>query len=358
MKNSYAPDLVLPPGETLKEVLTERGMTQAELAERMGRPQKTISEIINGKAELTPETAQQLELVLRIPASFWNNLERNYREWVARDREANRLKAQVDWLKTVPVKKLTKMGWVEHHKDPVDQLRAVLQFFGVASPERWKDIWGTTAVAYRKSPAAETDIFSVAAWLCKGEIEAQKVNCVGYNEQAFKRVLTRARALTTEPREIFEPELVRLCAEAGVAVVFLPCPPGTGISGAATWPGPYKALIMLSLRFKSDDHLWFTFFHEAAHILLHAKRETFVDIEFDGGEREEEMEKQADRFSADWLIPPAEWKRFVTGGQKSKIALRQFAGDIGISPGIVVGRMQREGHLPYTHCNDLKQRFV
>ncbi|MBC8121562.1 MAG: helix-turn-helix domain-containing protein [Gemmatimonadaceae bacterium] len=358
MKNSYTPDFVLPPGATLKEVLAERGMTQAELARRMGRPQKTISEIINGKAELTPETAQQLELVLCIPASFWNNLERNYREWEAREREADHLKTQVDWLKSVPVNKLKKMGWVQPYKEPVEQLRAVLQFFGVASPQQWNDVWGTTAVAYCKSFAVEQDTFAIAAWLCQGKIEAQEIQCARYDERTFRMALTKIRTLTVEPPEVFKPDLVRLCAEAGVAVVFLPCPPGTGISGAATWLGPHKALVMLSLRFKSDDHLWFTFFHEAGHILLHTKQETFVDIKSEERGQEEEMEEQANKFSADWLIPSAEWRRFVMSGQKSKIALRQFANSVEISPGIVVGRMQTEGHLPHSHCNDLKQRFV
>ena len=79
IQNQYTPDYVSPPGETLQEVLEERGMSQAELAERTGRPKKTINEIINGKAAITPETALQLERVLGIPASFWNNRERRYR---------------------------------------------------------------------------------------------------------------------------------------------------------------------------------------------------------------------------------------------------------------------------------------
>ena len=56
------------------------GHLGAELAESTGRPRKTINEIIAGKAEITAETALQLERVLGIPASFWNNLERNYQE--------------------------------------------------------------------------------------------------------------------------------------------------------------------------------------------------------------------------------------------------------------------------------------
>ncbi|MEY2914970.1 MAG: hypothetical protein RLZZ184_4279 [Cyanobacteriota bacterium] len=95
IQNRYNPDYVSPPGDTLLEVLEHRGMTQAELAERTGRPKKTINEIIKGKAAITPETALQLERVFNIPASFWNNRERHYREFLAQKEEKKRLAKQV-----------------------------------------------------------------------------------------------------------------------------------------------------------------------------------------------------------------------------------------------------------------------
>ncbi|MDB9535667.1 HigA family addiction module antitoxin [Dolichospermum planctonicum CS-1226] len=99
IQNRYNPDYVSHPGDTLLEVLEDRGMTQAELAERTGRPKKTINEIIKGKAAITPETALQLERVFNIPASFWNNRERHYREFLAQKEEKKRLAKQVPWLK-------------------------------------------------------------------------------------------------------------------------------------------------------------------------------------------------------------------------------------------------------------------
>ena len=79
----FEPDYTVPPGETLLETIECLGMSQAELARRTGRPVKTINEIIKGKTAITPDTALQLERVLSVPASFWNNLERNYRESLA-----------------------------------------------------------------------------------------------------------------------------------------------------------------------------------------------------------------------------------------------------------------------------------
>jgi len=81
--NQFKPDYAVLPGDTLKETIDALGMSQTDLAERTGRPVKTINEIIQGKAGITPETALQFEKVFNIPASFWNNLEQNYQESLA-----------------------------------------------------------------------------------------------------------------------------------------------------------------------------------------------------------------------------------------------------------------------------------
>jgi len=90
-RNEYRPDIVSAPGETLLEMLEERSMTQAELAARTGRPEKTINEIVKGKAAITPDTALQFERVFGTPATFWLDRERLYQEYMARRREAERL---------------------------------------------------------------------------------------------------------------------------------------------------------------------------------------------------------------------------------------------------------------------------
>ncbi len=354
IQNQYKPDYVSPPGETLEEILEERGMTQAELAERTGRPKKTINEIINGKTAITPETALQLERVLGVPASFWNNRERDYQEALARQEEQERLAKQVAWLDQIPVKDMIKQKWIQSYQDKVEQLREVLNFFGVASPNQWQECWGGMPVNFRKSPAFKSDKSAVAAWLRRGEIEAAEIDCATYNASKFKETLQQVRALTIEPPEIFQFELVRLCAAAGVAVVFVPELPKTRTSGATRWLNPNKALIQLSLRYKTNDYLWFAFFHEAGHILLHGKRDVFLEVKGTQGDKE----KEADTFAANLLIPPAELKQFLALEQQpSKAAIAQFASEIGIAPGIVVGRLQHDGVLLPSHCNDLKCRL-
>jgi addiction module HigA family antidote len=354
-RNEYQPDSVSLPGETILEVLESQGMSQADLAQRTGRPRKTINEIVKGKAALTPDTALQLERVLGVPASFWNNLESYYRDYLARRVERDLLKTHVNWLREFPLQEMIQWRWVAKNRDKVEQVRSVLGFFGVASPSQWREVFARPQAVFRKSLAYSSTSGAVAAWLRRGELDAQEIETNQYSRRLFREALSRARSLTVEPPEVFQEQLVNACAEAGVAVVFLRTPKGCRASGAARWLAPDRALILLSLRYKSDDQLWFSFFHEACHILQRVKRKIFLDDKPRGAGEEEE--EDANQFAADFLIPPDAYESFANRTRFSKRAIRSFANSIGIAPGIVVGRLQHDGLLPYNQCNDLKQRF-
>jgi addiction module HigA family antidote len=332
------------------------GLSQAALAERTGRPTKTINEIIRGKARITPDTALQLERVLGVSAGFWNNRERLYRETLARLKERETLKDQVHWLKELPVRAMVKLGWIKGSEDRVDQVNEILRFFGVASREQWWTIWDCERAYFRKSEAFESDPGSLSAWLRRGEIEGQAISCERFNASKLRKALRVIRRLTLEAPEVFQPELIRLCAACGVAVVFVPELPRTRASGAMRWISPRKALIQLSLRYKSDDHLWFTFFHESGHTLQHKKRVIFLERHV--GRNTTEEEREANKFAEDMLIPSPEFQRFVDRGAFTKKEIVEFAHQIEIAPGIVVGRLQHAGILPHSHCNDLKRSFV
>ncbi len=353
IKNEYIPDSVSRPGETLLETLEALGMTQAELAERTGRPKKTINEIIKGKTAITPETALQLERVLGVPAGFWNKREQTYREFLAQRNEQKWIKKQSAWLKEFPLRAMINAGWVTHFKDKARQLEAMLSFFGVASPEQWRKLYQLN-VAFRKSPVFQSAPASIAAWLRKGELESQKIVCNAFNSDKFRKVLPSIRKLSLTTPPTFLPKLTQLCAQAGVALVFVPELPKTHTSGATRWLTRDKALIQLSLRYKTDDHFWFTFFHEAAHILLHGKKTVFIE----DNTKSDLLEKAADKFASVTLISPPDYKSFLKKGDKSRPAIKRFAGSQGIAPGIVVGRLQHDGYFPHSYGNDLKQKFV
>jgi HTH-type transcriptional regulator/antitoxin HigA len=124
IRNEYSPSSVSTPGSTLGETLDVLGMTQAELAQRTGRPVKTINEIVRGKTAITPETALQLERVLGVPAGFWQARESQYREFTIRKRESQRLKRHVDDLPRNTIRAMRKLGWIPPAKEPVELLRS------------------------------------------------------------------------------------------------------------------------------------------------------------------------------------------------------------------------------------------
>ena len=349
MLNEYVPDYLVTPGEVLEEYLEAYGMTQAELAARTGLAKKTINEIIKGKSPITPETALKLERALSRPARFWNNLERQFQEDRTRLAEIERLQSSLDWLNKVPVNAMAQLGWIPETPVKVSQLEEVLRFFGVASPQQWAAVWREHQVAYRQTQRFEACAESVSAWLRKGEIQARQIPCAPFDKKRFHEALETIRGLTREEPRAFQPRLVELCASSGVAVVFVPELPKSGVYGATRWLGE-KAVIQLSLRYKSNDHLWFTFFHEAGHIIKHGRKEIFIEGSGPDGDKEEE----ANAFARDKLIPPAALRRFLTEWNRSNAEIETFADLIGIAPGIVVGRLQHDGLLPNSHGNKLK----
>lgn len=352
--NAFKPDYVVPPGEVLTEYLDSVGMTQRGLAMRTGLTPKTINEIIKGKAPISTETAFKLEKALGRPAHFWKNLENLYQEARVREEERERLSQNLEWLRRIPVRQMIDFGWLERRSNPEDQLDQVLRFFGVSSMENWETLWTTQKVAYRRAVRFEAEAEALSAWLRQGEHEAQDVSANLFNREAFREVLEKVRLLTPEPPEVFQPSLIELCASAGVVVAFVPALPKTRVSGATRWLTPEKALIQLSLRYKSDDQLWFTFFHEAGHVLLHGKSELFIEIVGGDGEAKE---LEANRFAENFLIHAKSWDQFVSMGRPTLSAVKDFAQKLGISPGIVVGRLQREGIFEYKRGNQLKRRL-
>lgn len=352
--NEYRPYAVSHPGETLLDLIEEKNMSQAELSERTGRPKKTINEIVKGKSSITPETALQLERVLGVPASFWNNRQKRYDEYAAREAEKRNFSKKERWMDSFPVKEMITRGWIRESTDKIEQLNEILKFFGVNSPDEWSLLWVKPSVVYRKSKAFITKPEAASVWLRRGELMAEGIDCEDYNKNVFKNALTAITRFTVEKPDFFEKRMIQLCAEAGVALVFVPPLRGVPVYGITRWLNPNKALIQLSLRGKYEDIFWFTFFHEAAHILLHGKRDVFIEAE----NHKDEKELQADSFARDFLIPQEQWKRFLRKNAGiSKKTVAEFAAELKISSAIVIGRLQHENIIPHSHLNELRRKF-
>ena len=249
------------------------------------------------------------------------------------------------------ITELIQRGVIDDTTDRVSLLQAVLAFFGVASVEAWKEGWANHHFAFRKSPTFKGKDGAMATWLRLGELEGQKVACKPFDKAAFRTALAKIRKLTVQGPDVFVPAMLELCAATGVALVLVPEIKGASVSGAAKWLTANKAMICLNLRGKSNDRFWFTFFHEAGHILNDSKKETYIDVDY----QDDPREQNANRFAASLLIPEdcEENLRELQSYQ----SVEAFADQIGIAPGIVVGRLQCEGIIPYSHLNKLKARL-
>jgi HTH-type transcriptional regulator/antitoxin HigA len=355
-RHQYRPTTVSPPGDTIAELLEERGVRQAELAVRMGMTPKFVNEVVAGKASITPTTALALEKALDVPADFWLAREARYREALARAEAHQHLSTNVSWLDELPIKDMIKLKWIKNEPNKISLVESCLRFFGVASVEAWRQQYveqTNASAAYRASEKFRTNPGAVAAWLRRGELLAAQIECTPFDREKFLSSLAEARTLTLESDPAkFLPKLRDLLAGCGVALVIERTPAGCPLHGAVKWLSPQKALIQLSVRYLRSDSFWFTFFHECGHIVLHGKKILFLEGKgMSGGEEDE-----ANRFAADRLIPPTEWASFEPT-LITEHAIREFAKSIGIDPGIVLGRLQNDDRVPWSRFNHLKVRY-
>ncbi|GBF79789.1 helix-turn-helix domain-containing protein [Aphanothece sacrum] len=356
LTHPFTPDWVSPPGDTILDLLEERDWTQAQLSERLGYTTKHISQLINGKAPIHEETALKLERVLGSTAGFWLNREAQYRAQLAKMEEQDRLEDWNPWLDELPVKDIMQQGVIPKRridaKNKPGIVRDMLHFFGVASPDDWRTFYVGMECAFRRTREAQSNVGAISVWIRQGEIISERLDCPKYNKWKFEKAVRQIRTLTELDPQEFRPAMEKLCREAGVVFVLVPSIPRAHVSGMARWLNPHKAMIQLSLYGKQNDRFWFTFFHEAAHILLHDKKDIFLD-EWDGGVKlPSQQEEEADLWAREFLIPPqydAELPRL-----KSKHAVVEFAKRLGIHPGIVVGRLQHEQLIKPTWMNALK----
>ena len=345
--------MLFRPAGFLEERLATQNISHAEFARRCGRSPKLISEIISGKAPIEPRTAIQFESVLGVDAGIWLGIEKDYRLHLEREAELRRVEESIAWARDFPIAELARRGVFEQPKSSADRVKTVLSFFGVASVDAWHTRQKGMRVAYWHSPSFKSSEESLATWLRLGEMEGELVNCPDYSEARFKSALSQIRDMTAAQTTESLLEAQALCRDSGVVLAMVKPLPKAALSSATRWMSPRKALIQLSARHLSDDHIWFSFFHEAAHILLHGKRDVFVH-ENKGEPTEADVE--ADAWAANFLISPVDWDQLRTSNNFTKQIIVDFASEQGIAPGIVLGRLQHEGLVSWrSRLNSLKR---
>ena len=326
-------DYLVPPGHYLREALEFHGLSQVELAERMGRPAQVVNEIVNGKKEVTEETAFELESVLGTPAHVWLNLEGIYRYGKQTIERERHLLSQEEEARKFPYNELCKLGHVPETRDWRERVVNLMRFFGLA---RLNLVSSNYAAAFRKAEKKEPSPHALAAWLRVGEREAEKLDLPPFDRSALRKAIPELRRATRTCGEI-DGVLREILGPAGVAFVSAPHLAKTYANGAAYWHGN-KAILLLSIRGLYSDIIWFSLFHEVGHLLLHDKASTFIE----GLGLSSKEEDEANSWASDTLIPSAVWDDFFVSGDFGHDAVVYFANELEICPSIVVGRLMRE----------------
>jgi len=347
-------DLAIPPGEYLEEVISELGMTKDELARRMNRPAPKLSAIFTGAKAITSDTALHLEKVVGVPAHIWTGLEAEYRLTLVRNLEMQRLCDESNLVTKFCYPELVTLGFVAKKTKAIEKVRELQHFFGVTSLKNISALKRYQA-AFRQG-TGERSPEATSAWLRIGELQGQKTESAPFRRDVLKRILPTLRGMTRLSPEEFETQLRQTLSDAGVVLVLCPHLPKTYLHGATFWLGQNKAVLMLTIRGRWADVFWFSLFHEIGHLLLHGKQIVF--LEGDNCEHGlEKPEKEADRFAADKLIPPDDYKSFLKAGAFYPNNIKTFAGQLGIDPGIIVGRLQHENYLEKSWHNNLRSRY-
>ena len=299
------PDYAVPPGESLREKLAELHMSQAEFARRTGLTTKHVDQVMQGVASLSAEVAQRLEYATGTPSWWWLRLEADYRDALTRLSQRGTchrrcLGRQHARTRTPPAGSPSPMN----PKTKSADFSNFLAFFGVANVNAYQAVWGSPAVAFRQSAAYEVNPAAIAAWLRLGELAVGDLDIAPFAEQKLRALLPELRGLSRQPVREALRGLTRLCASAGIAIVFTPEVTGARAYGATRWLNGRLPVIQLSLRGRTDQALWETVFHELGHILLHGRRALFIRDD-DGNPSGESatQEKEAAAFARDTLIP-------------------------------------------------------
>lgn len=341
-KRYTSPDYLIHPGETLAEILEEKGYSQQELAIRTGVTPKHISNVINGKSNITSEFAINLALALDGDHSFWINLQANYdyEKYIFQqiDSITNDEKKIGSEIKNA-VEEIEQTRLSKDENDSILELRQIL------------DINNLTAINnlnygyYRKRPDISTNqtIMFVWQYLCEKAVEDQNVDKLD-----TKRLKSRLPNIKDIMHEDDEKQFSLIQSElnsCGIKFIVNKHVKKAPIHGLTVKTKKGNPMIALTTREKFHDVFWFTLFHEIAHIL---------NDEYDGkinNDAINNIENSADRFARDTLIPKDEYAHFVRQRQFSDEAISNFARKIKVIKGIVYGRLMKDKYIPWTRSN-------
>ncbi len=349
MTNKLIPAEVFPPGEFIREELEARGWTQRDLAEILGRPIQAVNEILSGKKVITPETAKELAAAFGTSPELFLNLENAYR--LSQTKNASeKVQRRAQLYEKIPVAEAIRYKWLPKTRDLQKLEDEVCQLLGIASINE-NPVW---AVAARMSDGYDELSPRQLIWLarCRQLAEQQKVSGK-FQTKSVQKLAERLPHMFIEESKLSN--IPKELSQVGVRTVFLQPMKSTKIDGAAFWLDG-EPVVALSLRYDRVDSFWFTLMHELAHIVLHGKHLSILDVDIVGAstnpdKEKSQVEQEADEQACQWLIPQTELEQFLSATRPyySQARIVEFAEKVQVHPGIVVGQLHYRGEISWSH---------
>lgn len=353
MNNSsgFNPNWASMPGDTIADILSQKNLSLVDFSRMMHSNVNEVKELLHGFISIDETIAAKLQVALGGSIEYWLNREQFYRHSIERLKEIEGEK----WMKELPLKGMKKYKWIEKDGNLLDEC---LAYFGVPDVWTWRKKYSeiTTLASFRKSTKLISKVGALSTWVRQGEILSDNIRCKEWNPEKFEASIPQMKALSRQKNPMtFLPKLQSACAECGVALAIAPTPEDCAASGITKFISPVKALILLSFRYKSDDQFWFTFFHEAGHLLLHGNKEVFIEEENPFIETEKE-EKEANEFALNVLLP-GDLKSEITKMTVSEKNIKALANTANVSLGIIVGQLRFAGRIPQNHYGGFIRRY-
>lgn len=355
--NGLSRELIIHPGETLKDILVDRGMTQAELAKRTGVSGKHISNVVNGLSPITANFAKKLEYVFDVEAEFWTNLQtiydnelQDYEEKIGiQEEEFSIIKTLKDVIKYLEENNLIKKGL-----DKVYKVIEIRKFLNVSNLTAIPSL--TVSGAFRGSENCSYDPYVLFAWQKICEVKTNLINVEDeLNIEKLESAIPYIKSLMfLEPNKMHE-ELIKIFSECGIAFEIIKHFKGAPVQGYITKNSNETLSLCMTIRNSYADIFWFSLFHEISHILNGdvsiSKR--FIDFDF----TKDDTEIKADNMAGNFLIQDESYNEFVENNDFSLSTIQEFSRKNKVAPFVTIGRLQKDNHISYQMFSSHKPRY-
>lgn len=347
LKNEKQAARVFHPGEILLDELNERQLTQAEFSEIIGRPARTVNEIIKGKRGITPETAGVIAAGLGTSPDMWLSMQAEYDLFTLNKKtkdQPQEIQERSELYSLFPIADLVRRTYLKKRTKVDDLRKDILSLLGISSIDNFK---GLAGARFRVSNG-DIVLEYLKTWVLLAKKKASEQSAVGkYDAEKLKNFAKNIKDYSCREKGI--ESVIKELKNLGVRVILLPHFSKTRVDGAACWLDSKSPVIVMSLRYQRMDNFFFTLLHEIGHIVLHVPSDTstfFID-DLNNLEKDNKEEKEANEFAVTNLGLSGVVSSLKFIDITPQILVKKSE-EMGIHPSLLIGHLQYENILTYT----------